>query len=123
MTVEELAEALGLVLAGEEPDRPFALWVREPTAPYYGRIRQVSIDQSIITTLRSFDGAVLKKFLKALDHLCRDFQHPGLGTEKVAGREDEWRARIDQGMRFHFRLTPETVVILAVGQHRPDGVG
>lgn len=67
--------------------------------------------------LESFSLTIQKKFWKQLKFLLHDIRHPSLRAKKYNETNDVWQARVDQDIRFYFRIQGETYFLLDIKNH------
>jgi Txe/YoeB family toxin of Txe-Axe toxin-antitoxin module len=60
---------------------------------------------------------VQKAFIKQINFLVRNLNHPGLHAKKYDEAEDRWQARINQDCRFYFRIDGDTYRVAELRPH------
>lgn len=58
-----------------------------------------------------------KKFRKQLRFLLNDIRHPSLRAKKYGGEDDLWQARINDNLRFYFRIKGDCFIIMEITKH------
>jgi hypothetical protein len=64
----------------------------------------VLLSQRAIEALAAAPLPVQKAFIKQLNFLCRNLQHPSLPAKKFDESRDRWQARVNDDWRFYFRI-------------------
>lgn len=67
--------------------------------------------------LHGFSLAVQKKFHKQVSFLLQNVRHPSLHAKKYLESEDVWQARVDDNVRFYFRVEGDVYVLLDIIRH------
>ena len=62
---------------------------------------KVSLTERAIASLASAPAAVQKAFIKQMNFLARNLQHPGLHAKKYDAFLDRWQARVNDDWRYH----------------------
>ena len=65
-----------------------------------------------------FSPTIQRKFRKQLGFLFNDINHPSLRAKKFDEAEGVWQARVDNNVRFYFRITRELYSLLDIRRHK-----
>ena len=76
----------------------------------------VHLSQRAIEQLADAPLPVQKAFIKQINFLVRDLNHPGLRAKKYDEADDIWQARINDDWRFYFKIGGDTY---RIGELRP----
>ena len=77
----------------------------------------VALKERAIAALASAPLEVQKAFIKQMNFLARNFQHPGLHAKKYDEASDRWQARVTGSWRFYFTIEGDTYRILDITPH------
>ena len=77
----------------------------------------VHLSQRAIEQLAGAPLPVQKAFIKQMNFLVRNLNHPGLHAKKYDESKDRWQARIDQDWRFYFQIDGDTYRISELRSH------
>jgi plasmid maintenance system killer protein len=64
----------------------------------------ILLSQRAIEALAAAPLPVQKAFIKQLNFLCRNLQHPSLHAKKFDESQDRWQARVNDDWRFYFKI-------------------
>ncbi|TSC72067.1 MAG: hypothetical protein G01um101470_423 [Parcubacteria group bacterium Gr01-1014_70] len=64
-----------------------------------------------------FPVSIRRKFEKQLTFLLRDIRYPSLRAKKYLENENIWQARVDDTIRFYFRVHGDTYTLLDITCH------
>ena len=78
---------------------------------------KVSLTERAIAALASAPPAVQKAFIKQMNFLARNLQHPGLHAKKYDESQDRWQARVNDDWRFYFTIEGDTYLIRDIAPH------
>lgn len=65
----------------------------------------------------SFPNSTQLKFDKQLGYLLKNIKHPSLHAKKFDEAEDIWQARVDQNIRFYFKINDDIYILLNIKNH------
>ena len=68
----------------------------------------VSLTERAISALAGAPATVQKAFIKQMNFLSRNLQHPSLHAKKYNEAEGRWQARVNDDWRFYFRIASNT---------------
>ena len=68
----------------------------------------VSLTERAIQALAAARAPVQKAFIKQMNFLAHNLQHPSLHAKKYNEAEDRWQARVNNDWRFYFTITGNT---------------
>jgi plasmid maintenance system killer protein len=74
----------------------------------------VSLTERTIGAPAAAQPVVQKAFIKQLNFLARNIQHPSLHAKKYDEARAIWQARVNDDWRFYFTITGDTYVVLDV---------
>jgi plasmid maintenance system killer protein len=77
----------------------------------------IALKERAIASLASATPLVQRAFIKQINFLARNLQHPSLHAKKYDESRDIWQARVNDDWRFFFRIEKDTYVILDVIAH------
>jgi plasmid maintenance system killer protein len=78
---------------------------------------KVSLQERALAALGDAEPAVQRAFIKQLNFLVRNLQHPSLHAKKYDEAKDRWQARVNNDWRFYFTIEDDTYVIDDVIPH------
>jgi plasmid maintenance system killer protein len=78
---------------------------------------KVSLKERALVALGDAEPAVQRAFIKQLNFLVRNLQHPSLHAKKYDEAKDRWQARVNDDWRFYFTIEDDAYVILDVIPH------
>ena len=67
--------------------------------------------------LDSFPILIEKKFQKQLKFLLFNIRHPSLRAKKYIESEGIWQARVNDNIRFYFKIEGDTYVLINIKYH------
>jgi mRNA-degrading endonuclease RelE of RelBE toxin-antitoxin system len=70
-----------------------------------------------IKSYHSFPNNIQLKFDKQLGYLLKNIKHPSLHSKKFDEAEDIWQARVDQNIRFYFKINDDIYILLNIKNH------
>lgn len=73
--------------------------------------------KNFLDKLDGFSLLVEKKFQKQLKFLISDIRHPSLRAKKYSESEDLWQARVDDNVRFYFKIEGDTYILTNIKTH------
>lgn len=68
-------------------------------------------------SLAEFSPPVQTKFKKQVVFLLQDLRYLSLRAKKYDESEDIWQARVDDNVRFYFRIEGDAYVLLDISKH------
>ncbi len=68
----------------------------------------VLLSQRAIEALAVAPVPVQKAFIKQINFLVRNLQHPSLHAKKFDEAQDRWQARVNDDWRFYFTIEGDT---------------
>ena len=71
----------------------------------------VALTERALAALASAQPAVQKAFIKQINYLARDLQHPSLHAKKYDESHNIWQARVNDDWRFYFTIARDTYTI------------
>ena len=77
----------------------------------------ILLSQRAIEALAAAPLPVQKAFIKQLNFLSRNLQHPSLHAKKFDESHDRWQARVNDDWRFYFKIEGDTYRITALIPH------
>ncbi len=75
------------------------------------------LSQRAIEALATAPLPVQKAFIKQLNFLARNLQHPGLHAKKFDEADDLWQARVNDDWRFYFTIKGDCYHIESIRPH------
>jgi plasmid maintenance system killer protein len=78
---------------------------------------KISLKERALAALGDAEPAVQRAFIKQLNFLVRNLQHPSLHAKKYDEAKDRWQARVNDDWRFYFTIEDDAYVILDVIPH------
>lgn len=73
--------------------------------------------KKIRRALREFPKEIQEVFYKQIEYLRKDIRHPSLRAKKYGGTTDVWQARVTDTVRFYFKITDDTYLLLNIRKH------
>ena len=73
--------------------------------------------KSFLDELDSFPILIEKKFQKQLNFLISDIRHPSLRAKKYDESGDVWQARVNDNVRFYFKIEGDTYLLTSIKHH------
>lgn len=73
--------------------------------------------KKIRRALGEFPKEIQEIFYKQIEFLRKDIRHPSLRAKKYGGTIDVWQARITDTVRFYFKITGDTYLLLNIRKH------
>jgi hypothetical protein len=64
-----------------------------------------------------FSENIQIKFDKQLGYLLENLNHPSLHAKKFDETEDLWQARVNQNIRFYFKISGDTYQLVDIKKH------
>lgn len=77
----------------------------------------VQLSERAIEQLAEAPLPIQKAFIKQINFLVRNLNHPSLHAKKYDETEDRWQARINQDWRFYFKIAGDTYRISELKPH------
>ena len=77
----------------------------------------ILLSQRAIEALAGAPFAVQKTFIKQLNFLSRNLQHPSLHAKKFDESQDRWQVRVNDDWRFYFKIEGDIYRILNLTPH------
>ncbi|MBZ5609635.1 MAG: hypothetical protein LAP38_15345 [Acidobacteriia bacterium] len=77
----------------------------------------VALKERAIASLASATPAAQKAFIKQMNFLARNLQHPSLHAKKYDESRDLWQARVNDDWRFYFTIEDDVYVIQDIIPH------
>lgn len=77
----------------------------------------VQLSRTALAALGTAPPPVQKAFIKQLNHLVRDPNHPSLHTKKYNESAGRWQARINDDWRFYFVIKGDSCSITEIIPH------
>jgi mRNA-degrading endonuclease RelE of RelBE toxin-antitoxin system len=78
---------------------------------------KVSLTVRAIATLADAQPAVQKAFIKQINFLARNLEHPSPHAKKYNESQDLWQARINDDWRFYFTIGSDAYIITNIRPH------
>jgi plasmid maintenance system killer protein len=78
---------------------------------------KISLKERALAALGDAEPAVQRAFIKQLNFLARNLQHPSLHAKKYDEAKDRWQARVNDDWRFYFTIEDDAYVIHDVVPH------
>ncbi len=75
------------------------------------------MNPGVLQALAAAPSPVQKAFIKQINFLARNLQHPSLHAKKFDESEDLWQARVNDDWRFYFVIAGDTYQILSLRPH------
>lgn len=73
--------------------------------------------KKFLNELDGFPILIEKKFRKQLKFLLSDIRHPSLRIKKYDEAQDIWQARVDNNVRFYFKIEGDAYVLINIKYH------
>jgi mRNA-degrading endonuclease RelE of RelBE toxin-antitoxin system len=67
--------------------------------------------------LAKFPKFIQKKADKQIIYLCSNLLHPSLRAKKYKESEGIWQARVDDNVRFYFKIEEDTYILIDIKYH------
>lgn len=77
----------------------------------------ISLTERTVAALAAAQPAVQKAFIKQLNFLARNLQHPSLHAKKYDEARAIWQARVNDDWRFYFTIAGDTYTVLDLIPH------
>ena len=77
----------------------------------------VALTERALAVLAIAQPAVQKAFLKQINFLARNLNHPSLHAKKYDESLDIWQARVNDDWRFYFTISKGTYTISGIIPH------
>jgi mRNA interferase RelE/StbE len=77
----------------------------------------ISLTERTIAALATAQPVVQKAFIKQLNFLARNLQHPSLHAKKYDEARAIWQARVNDDWRFYFMISSDTYTVLDLIPH------
>ena len=77
----------------------------------------ILLSQRATEALAAAPLPVQKAFIKQINHLIRNLQHPSLHAKKYDAGQDRWQARVNDDWRFYFKIEGDTYRITDLIPH------
>jgi len=78
---------------------------------------KIALKERAIASLAAATSPVQRAFIKQINFLIRNLQHPSLHAKKYDESKDVWQARINDDWRFYFTIEEDTYIIHDVIPH------
>ncbi len=78
---------------------------------------KLRFSKNFLDELESFPFIIQKKFQKQLKFLLSDMRYPSLRAKKYDETRDIWQARVNDSVRFYFKIEDDTYVLLYIKYH------
>ena len=77
----------------------------------------ILLSQRVVQSLASAPHSVQKAFIKQLNVLSRNLQHPSLRAKKFDESQDRWQTRVNDDWRFYFKIEGDIYRIIDLIPH------
>ena len=77
----------------------------------------IALTERALAALASAQPTVQKAFIKQINYLARDLQHPSLHAKKFDESQNIWQARVNDDWRFYFTVARETYTVTNIIPH------
>ena len=77
----------------------------------------VVLKERAISALAAAVPAVQRVFIKQMNFMARNLQHPSLHAKKYDEARDMWQARVNDDWRFYFTIEDDNYVIHDIIPH------
>ena len=77
----------------------------------------VALKERAVAALAGAVPGVQRAFIKQMNFLARNLQHPSLHAKKYDEAHDLWQARVNDDWRFYFTIEDDTYVIHEIVPH------
>jgi plasmid maintenance system killer protein len=77
----------------------------------------IALKERTIASLAAASPPVQRAFIKQINFLARNLQHPSLHAKKYDESRDLWQARVNDDWRFYFTVENDTYVIQDIIPH------
>jgi plasmid maintenance system killer protein len=71
----------------------------------------IALKERAIASLAAASAPVQRAFIKQMNFLVRNLQHPSLHAKKYDESKDLWQARVNDDWRFYFTIENDTYTI------------
>ena len=78
---------------------------------------RISLKERAIGALAGPPPAVQRTFIKQMNFLARNLQHPSLHAKKYDEAQDLWQARVNDDWRFYFTIVYDAYLIHDIISH------
>ena len=72
---------------------------------------KVALKERAIAALAGAPPSVQRTFIKQMNFLARNLQHPSLHAKKYDEARDLWQARVNDDWRFYFAIEDDAYII------------
>ena len=66
---------------------------------------------------KSFTLQIQRTFKKQIQFLINDIRHPSLHAKKYDESSGIWQARVNDSVRFYFRIEGDTYILINIRKH------
>ncbi|MEK7587057.1 MAG: hypothetical protein AAB453_04275 [Patescibacteria group bacterium] len=73
--------------------------------------------ENFLNELNSLPLLIEKKFYKQLKFLLSDIRYPSLRAKKYDETKDIWQARVNENVRFYFKIEGDVYVLVNIKYH------
>ena len=77
----------------------------------------VALKERAVAALAAAPPPVQRAFIKQMNFLARNLQHPSLRAKKYDESQNLWQARVNDDWRFYFIIEEEAYVIQDIMAH------
>lgn len=77
----------------------------------------IALRERAIAALAAATPQVQRAFVKQINFLARNLQHPSLPAKKYNESQDLWQARVNDDWRFYFMIEDDAYVIQDIIPH------
>jgi len=77
----------------------------------------ISYREKFTKNLNDFSIEIKKKVKKQIDYLSENIRHPSLHAKKYNESEGIWQARVDNSVRFYFKIENDTYILTDIKNH------
>ena len=77
----------------------------------------IALRERAIASLAAAAPPIQRAFIKQVNFLARNLQHPSLRAKKYDESQDLWQARINDDWRFYFIIEDDVYVIQDIIPH------
>ena len=78
---------------------------------------KVSYTPHFRRNFQKFSKGIQTKFVKQIDYLLDNIQHPSLDVKKYDKSRQIWQARVDKNVRFYFSIEKDIYTLLDIKTH------
>lgn len=79
---------------------------------------KISYTPRFIRNSRTFGRETYAKLEKQIRFLLCDLKYPSLHAKKYDEQKGIWQARVDDSVRFYFKISSDTYILLDIRRHK-----